>query len=258
VNPVTASMGRALARYLQRRTRRYDYYAVTPPQNLRACLQPADILLVEGDTRISAAIKYLTTSTWSHAALFTGDPGGQELIEADLQHGVRQVPLENFAHLNTRICRAVGLNAADRDAVVAFMRGSIGKKYDLRNFIDLARYLLPEPPVPRRWRRRMLALGSGDPTRAICSTLIAEAFQSLHYPILPEQTDDPNDPAGQELLHIRDHSLFTPRDFDLSPYFAVVKPTIEVGFDYRALHWVSAAPDADVAPEALSPRSRPA
>ena len=28
-----------------------------------------------------------------------------------------------------------------------------------------------------------------------------------------------------------------PRDFDISPYFDVVKPTIVQGFDYTALHW---------------------
>jgi hypothetical protein len=28
-----------------------------------------------------------------------------------------------------------------------------------------------------------------------------------------------------------------PRDFDISPYFEVVKPTIVRGFDYTALHW---------------------
>ena len=28
-----------------------------------------------------------------------------------------------------------------------------------------------------------------------------------------------------------------PRDFDISPYFSVVKPTIENGFDYKRLHW---------------------
>jgi hypothetical protein len=28
-----------------------------------------------------------------------------------------------------------------------------------------------------------------------------------------------------------------PRDFDISPYFAIVKPTIERGFDYTRLHW---------------------
>lgn len=58
----------------------------------------------------------------------------------------------------------------------------------LKNLLDLARYLLPAPPVPLRWRRRLIAFGTGDPSRAICSTLIAEAFQSVHYPILPEVT----------------------------------------------------------------------
>jgi hypothetical protein len=28
-----------------------------------------------------------------------------------------------------------------------------------------------------------------------------------------------------------------PRDFDISPYFDVVKPTIARGFDYTSLHW---------------------
>ena len=38
-------------------------------------------------------------------------------------------------------------------------------------------------------------------------------------------------------MHIRHHSLYTPRDFDLSPYFEIVKPTLEYGFDYRSLTW---------------------
>ena len=105
------------------------------------------------------------------------------------------------------------------------MIDSIGMEYDLKNIVDLARYLVPTPPVPTRWRRGMLALGSGDPTRVICSTRIAEAFQSIAYPILPR--------IECETLHIRHHSLFTPRDFDVSPYFRVIKPTIEKGFDFR-------------------------
>jgi hypothetical protein len=35
-----------------------------------------------------------------------------------------------------------------------------------------------------------------------------------------------------------------PRDFDISPYFAVVKPTLEAGFDYRALTWAREAAPA--------------
>ena len=98
------------------------------------------------------------------------------------------------------------------------------------------RYLMPLP-VPQRWRRRMIALGSGDPTRIICSALIAQAFESVRYPILPKVTRMESRVARREILEIRHHSLYAPRDFDISPYFAVVKPTIEHGFDYKKLHW---------------------
>ena len=81
----------------------------------------------------------------------------------------------------------------------------------------------------------MLAFGSGDPTRAICSSLIAQGFQSINYPILPEITVDAA--AQREIFHIRHYSLFAPRDFDLSPYFEVIKPDLETGFDYHAVIW---------------------
>jgi hypothetical protein len=92
-------------------------------------------------------------------------------------------------------------------------------------------------PVPQRWQRRMIALGSGDPTRPNCSDLIAKAFQSVGYPILPSITRAESQHARQEIYHIRDCSLYTPRNFDISPYFSVVKPTIEVGFDYKKINW---------------------
>ncbi len=176
------------------------------------------------------------------------------LIEANLGDGVVAVPLSKYARSNTRICRPVGLSSDERIQVARFVIDRIGSSYDTRHIFDLARYLLPTPPVPVRWRRRMIALGSGEPTRVICSTLIAQAFQSVRYPILPELAINPDDPAHREFLHIRDHSLFVPRDFDLSPYFEVVKPAIAADFDYRALHWDSAAPDTG----GVSPPSRPA
>ena len=40
-----------------------------------------------------------------------------------------------------------------------------------------------------------------------------------------------------ELLHIRNYALYVPRDFDISPYFDIVKPNLHHGFDYRKLHW---------------------
>src|SRR3954462_12775742 len=98
------------------------------------------------------------------------------------------------------------------------------------------RYLIPLP-VPQRWRRRMIAFGSGDPTKIICSALIAQAFDAVRYPILPKITRAASRKARREILHIRDSSLYMPRDFDISPYFEIVKPTIVHGFDYTALHW---------------------
>lgn len=235
-------IGRALASYLMQTSEIRAASPPTPSNLLLSVLQPADVLLVEGHARISSAIKYLTQSTWSHAALYVGACDENCFVEADLVEGVRLVGAENFVDLHTRICRPVGLSPADRRAVVDYAKARIGDRYDLRNVIDLARYLLPNPPVPTRWRRRMLALGGGDPTRAICSGLIAQAFAAIRYPVLPEIKTRPaateQCPACvEEILHIRHHSLYTPRDFDVSPYFEIVKPSLRPGFDYRVLKW---------------------
>jgi hypothetical protein len=126
--------------------------------------------------------------------------------------------------------------------LIDYAKTKVGHQYDLKNIIDLLRYLVPTPPVPQRWRRRLIALGSGDPTQAICSSLIAKTFQSVRYPILPVvKKSRYGDPAiarlGDEVLHIRHHSLFTPRDFDVSPFFEIVKPRLAAGFDPYALIW---------------------
>lgn len=248
---ITQFGGNLLAKYLTTPLKKTTNYATISQDKLNVTLQPADVLLVDGNTRLSVPIKYLTQSTWSHAALYVGHgalPAREAwqmplvLVEADLKEGVRAVTLAHYAHLNTRICRPVGLDETDRKRVVDFVINRIGYRYDLKNMIDLARYLFPLAPVPTRYRRRLLALGSGDPTRAICSTLIAQAFQSVSYPILPEikreWLDDPQcADCYAEIYHIRHHSLITPRDFDISPFFDIIKPTISHGFDYRAIAW---------------------
>ena len=214
-------------------------------------LLPGDVLLVEGSSRLSAVIQYLTQSSWSHAALFIGSDfarqfgatGNECFIEADVAKGVRLIGLEEFHGHHLRICRSQGLDHEEIDRLIAFAGARLGHQYDLRNIFDLARYFLPLPPVPQRWRRRFLTLGSGDPTRAICSTLITQAFQSVNYPILPmvQNDDEPRFADGDtSRFQQRHYSLFTPRDFDLSPYFAVVKPRLVNGFDPHRLHWKEA------------------
>lgn len=250
MNTFNTFFSRLLIPWLNKESDRYRNISSSDPVKLARHLEPCDILLVEGNIRISTAIKYLTQSTWSHAAMYVGDAlgantelaHGDSLIEANFSEGVIGVPLAKYAGLNVRICRPVGLTDTDQQKVLDFMVKSIGMDYDTDNVIDLMRYLIPMPPVPVRWRRQMLALGSGDPTRAICSSLIAQAFGSIHYPILPEKhleaREDPFGHYTERLIHhIRHHSLYTPRDFDLSPYFAVVKPTLAENFNYTELEW---------------------
>jgi hypothetical protein len=206
-------VGRVVAHQVSKPTSGYEPYAAARPELVAVTIRPADVLLVEGPrSKVNSAIRYLTQSTWSHSALYVGlggklgDRDGEPLVlvEAELGKGVIASPLSKYATHNTRICRPVGLTPEDRAKVIRFAVERLGHAYDLKNIIDLMRYFLPQPPVPASWRRRMIALGSGEPTRAICSS---------------------------------HHSLYAPRDFDVSPFFSIVKPTIETGFDYKQMTW---------------------
>ena len=245
----------AILHYLERPTDWYQPFSSPHPKLILRCLRPGDVLLIEGNTRLSAIIKYLTQSTWSHATLYVGGPNGKDgdvdldtpvLLEAEAEEGVHLSPMAKYAGFNTRICRPFGLAEEERRKIVAAATRNLGKQYDAHHIIDLLRYLFPYPPVPVALRRRMLAVGAGDPTRAICSTLIAQAFYSVNYPILPAPTEIRSDGehaisvspfVASEVFHIKKTSLFTPRDFDVSPYFSIVNPLMGSKFDYHNLIW---------------------
>ncbi|MEM7290583.1 MAG: lipo-like protein [Pseudomonadota bacterium] len=254
------AIGNRMTRKLVAKSSGYKPYTPSDFETLSATLKPGDVLLVEGNQHVSAVIKYLTQSTWSHACIYVGDAldcydeNGERhcLVEVNLGEGCVSVPLRRYETYNTRICRPVGLTDDDREKVVGFMVEKLGLQYDVKNIFDLMRYFFPVPPVPVRWRRRMLALGSSSPTKAICSSLIAQAYQSVKYPILPEITLAPgrtkavSDYSRSEIMHIRHHTLFAPRDFDLSPYFEVIKPSIQHGFNYKSFLWSGHVSDRDV------------
>jgi hypothetical protein len=263
---VVEGIGRLIARYLEKPEHGYEPGTPSNLETLRALLKPGDVILVEGNNHISGVIKYLTQSTWSHAALYVGPIGERctaddeplVLVEANIGQGVVAAPLSKYAHSHTRICRPVGLTDDDAARVCAYAAERIGFDYDLKNILDLMRYLFPMP-VPQRWRRRMIALGSGHPTRIICSALIAQAFETVRYPILPKVTCLESEQARDEILEIRHSSLYAPRDFDISPYFAVVKPTVAKGFDYKAMAWADRmAERADAAQMPAAPPLAPA
>ena len=204
---------------------------------LTEAIRPGDVLLVEGKQRFSTAIKYLTQSNWSHVAIYIGkrEDAEHELLEADLEKGVITIPLSTYATYHTRICRPVHLTDDDLESVIKYCLARLGHTYDLKNIFDLARYLLPLPPIPTKFKRSVLTFGSGDPTKAICSSLIAEAFQKIKYPILPHIKK-----KKEKKLFSKFHpSFFVPSDFDRSPYFDIIKPTTHHGFNYKELVWES-------------------
>ena len=88
-----------IIRYIQKPIMNYQSYQLIPLAELEKNMRPGDVLLVEGNQRVSSAIKYLTQSTWSHAAFYVGREAGLKdehghtasLIEADLSDGVISV-----------------------------------------------------------------------------------------------------------------------------------------------------------------------
>src|SRR6201993_4241769 len=151
VAQVLDAVGRVIARYLERPVQGYDPFTPRDPVALRKSLTPGDVLLVEGNSHISRVIKYLTQSTWSHAALYVGpiigvttrDGEPHVLIEAEASEGVVSAALSKYYQYHTRICRPVGLTQEDCETVCSYAIERVGFDYDLRNIIDLMRYLVP-------------------------------------------------------------------------------------------------------------------
>lgn len=223
---------------------------------LRAEIRPGDVLLIEGRSRVSNVIQYLTRSPWSHAALYIGrfhdiednslrkiiaqQLGKREnvrlIIEGVLGQGTIITRLKNYKQHHIRICRPIGLSTADAQLIIAHAIHSIGKPYNVRHIFDLARFLLPWSILPRRWGSSLFRTPTGKPESGICSSLLAEAFASVHFPILPlVQTEE-----GVIKMIQRNPHLFTPKDFDYSPYFEIIKyPLLSAAETpyYRRLPW---------------------
>lgn len=225
---------------------------------LRNQIRPCDILLIEGRSRISRVIRNITVSGWTHSAMYVGrlrdiddaevreriraayagSEDDQLVIEALLGEGTVVNPIEKYHREHIRICRPRGLTRDDAFTVIRHCVSYLGNEYDFRQLLDLARFLLPYSFIPKRWRSTLFEHNVGDKTRTVCSSMLAAAFASVQFPILPvvHRAED-----GGLKLYRRNHKLFTPHDFDTSPYFEIVKYPMLAGGDdlavYRQLPW---------------------
>jgi hypothetical protein len=241
-----------------------------------------DVVLVEGEQRISQVIKLLTHSTWSHTAIYIGDEllqrGGElrdraleawgedarHMIVEALMDGVVAQPLVKYAHLNLRLARPHQLRPEHLKTVLDDAVAAVGWHYDLRNVVDLAKYFVSVSIFPSRLRRERATMGSDVQTEVICSSLIGQLYHRVGFPVAPTvvhpEPSDGLEPAHPGIMrrffvrrgfeprgifHRRHPTLLTPRDFDLSPYFDVVKfNTVADGvFDYERIQWAEESPE---------------
>jgi hypothetical protein len=222
---------------------------------LRHEIRFCDVLLVEGRSRVSGIIQSLTLSPWTHAAIYIGHihtiddpalraeilrhypakPEEQLLIEALLGQGTIVAPLSKYQNDHVRICRPTGISRKDAQAVVAYAASRLGTQYDIRHLLDLARFFFPYRLLPRHWRSSLF--GKTETAKTVCSTMLAEAFSNSRFPVRPilHRTED-----GKFKVTNRNLKLYTPNDFDFSPYFDIIKYPIfgvESPETYKSLPW---------------------
>lgn len=235
-----------IAKWLMHEHKQHHFAVLSDFNRVLFEIRPCDILLIEGRSRISNVISVITRSPWTHACMYLGklhDIGDLELrkfiqekfrfnpedhliIESILGEGTVIKSINIYQNEHIRICRPTALSMDDAKTVISFVIGRVGLAYDVRHIIDLARFLLPWSIFPRRWRSSLFSKQPGAATRQICSSMLAEAFMSVHYPILPIIKKNSNKKLK---LYEKNHRLFTPSDFDYSPFFDIIKyPILEL------------------------------
>lgn len=218
---------------------------------------PADVILVEGNTRLSQFIKDVTQSPWTHSALYigrlceigdaalrqhvqkyyTGDTDEPLVIEGLIGQGIVVAPLKKYRGVNLRVCRPRGLSSDDAYRVIRFAAHHLGAQYDIRQLFDLARWMSSRSVLPRRLWSTLFEININLSERTICSTLIAAAFDTVRFPVIPVVCRNDN---GVIRFYPRNARFCTPRDFDYSPYFDSVKFPIMMLDDvsaHRHLPW---------------------
>ena len=226
-------------------------------EKLRYGVRPGDVVLVEGRSRVSDVIRIITQSRWTHSALYIGRlhdvhdehfrkkllekyeaaPDQQLLVEGILGKGMIVTPLNEYQKDNLRICRPSTLSAQDAQNVINYAIERLGVGYNIRQLFDLARFIFPWRILPRKWRSSLFTRNPNEVAKTVCSSMIAEAFYSVRYPILPLFRRQGKN--GVELIP-RNTRLYTPADFDYSPYFDVKKfPFMGTASNspYRDLPW---------------------
>ena len=265
IDKIKIALKNLIVTRLSKKTTDYFYRIPNNMKKLKKHIRKGDVVLVEGNQRLSELIKLFTQSHWSKNAFYVGNElikegsihrekilseFGEEaqhmVVEAITGKGVIASPLDKYEFYNLRVCRPYGIDANDLNEVIRYVIGNIGREYDNRNIFDLAFTLLPFGLNPWKKKSMEICIGACDEFAVTCSGLTAKSFHIVGYPISPAiniaedekiQIEDYN-PYGHNFTK-RHFSQITPADFDLSPNFSIIKfNIIEDGdFDYKSLNF---------------------
>jgi uncharacterized protein YycO len=193
-----------LVLFLAQPVKQYAAADAADLQALALALRHGDVILASGRTRAAALVRRFTGSCWAHAAMYVGpldeNPDPRCIVEADIAEGVRTVPLSEFRGQRVLVLRPTDLEQEDRRRLAHWVLTRVGDRYDLAHAWALAKTLL-RLPLPFR-----VPPVSESATRFICSSLLAQAFVLVGYPIAPAH----------------DLRFITPRDFESASGFEVI------------------------------------
>jgi hypothetical protein len=217
-------LGSYFVREVNKRKETYRLHYPNDLHDLRRKLLPADVLLVEGESGASDWIKLYSSHTWSHCALYVGDQSRlavvhgkpfvedqPTLVEAIMGRGVILGNLQKYEACNLRICRPRHLTRVERETVIRWVLSKVGLAYDLENVLQFMNLPFDETVPPA------LDIGESSGNKYTCSSLIAAAFGQVNMEVLHDY-----DRVSQKIVPYH-YSQIQPKDFDLSPYFDVIK-----------------------------------
>jgi cell wall-associated NlpC family hydrolase len=151
-------------------------------------MKHGDLIFVRGTDTISRIIEWLTSSKYSHVAMYIGNG---EVIEAQRLRSVGLAPLSEYdGKYDVYTCPT--LTDDQRKQIIEYARSMGGIKYD---YLDIARLFL-------RCVFR-LELPIDDPTRIICSELIVKAYSKAGIKLVQGREDydvTPEDVAESKML----------------------------------------------------------
>jgi len=172
-------------------------------------LQKADILLSTGEATESTAIRLLSASRFSHAALYSGDG---KIIEA-VGEGVVDPSLATAISDDTLVAvyRRRGMSSALSNAVIRYAQRQLGKSYDYTGALGAG-----ATSVPGAAAVAVMPIGTGPIALAsdianrlfpessfFCSELVAMAYKNANVPITSgAASTTPADLANAETLSL--------------------------------------------------------